>query len=55
MTRLNNETRNRILGPGVSQKEVVRRFEVARTTIVCLVQRVGQTGTVADRPRPGQE
>ena len=58
MPRLNNENRNRILGlleAGVSQKEVARRFAVARTTIVRLVQRVRQTGTVADRPRPGQQ
>ena len=57
MQRLNVEYHNRILGlldPGVSQEEVARRFAVARTTIVCLVQRVRQAETVADRPRPGQ-
>ena len=56
MPRLSNENRNRILGlldAGVSQNEVSRRFNVARSTIVRLIQRVRQTGTVADRPRPG--
>ena len=57
MPRLSNENRNRILGlldAGVSQNKVSRRFNVARSTIVRLIQRVRQTGTVADRPRPGQ-
>ena len=34
--------------------EVARRFNIARPTICCLAQLVRQTGTVADRPRPGQ-
>ena len=57
MPRLNNETRNRILGlleAGISQMGVMRRFNVARSNISCLAQSVRQTGTFADRPRPGQ-
>lgn len=57
MPRLNNENRNRILGlldAGISQKDIARRFNVDRTTIYRLVQRVRLTGTVNDRPRPGQ-
>ena len=57
MPRLNNENRNRILGlqeAGISQIEVARHFNVARSTICHLAQPVKQTGTVADRPRRGQ-
>ena len=57
MPNLNNKNRNRILGlleSGISQIEVARHFNVARLLICRLAQRVRQTGTVADRPRPGQ-
>lgn len=57
MPRLNNDNRNRILGlleAGISQSEVARRYNVARSTISRLVERVRLTGTVSDRPRTGQ-
>ena len=57
MPRLNDADRNRILGlleAGVSQNQISRQFNVARSTVVRLVRRVRQTGSVSDRPRPGQ-
>ena len=42
-----------ILESGLSQNQVARRFNVARSTIVRLVRRVEATGSVSDRPRPG--
>ena len=54
MPRLHSENRNRILGlleADISQTEVARRFNVAKSTICHLAQHVRQTGTVADRPR----
>ena len=57
MPRLHSENRNRILGlleADISQTEVARRFNVAKSTICHLAQHVRQTGTVADRPRPEQ-
>lgn len=56
MPRLNNQDRGRILGmleSGISQSRVTRRVNVARSTIVRLVRRVNETGSVSDRPRPG--
>ena len=56
MPRLNNEDRARALGMlecGQTQDNVARRFNVARSTITRLVQRVNVTGSLSDRPRPG--
>lgn len=56
MPRLSNEDRARALGmleSGRSQDYVARRFNVARSTVVRLVQRVNVTGSLADRPRSG--
>ena len=43
-----------MLGTGLSQSAVARRFGVAVSTICRLQQRHLQTGSVQDRPRPGQ-
>lgn len=56
MPRLNNDNRNRILGlldAGMSQVDVARRFHVARSTVVRLLRRYRQTGSVSDRRRTG--
>ena len=54
MQRLNFANRNKILGllaVGISQTVVAGQYNVSRSTISMLVQRVNVTGTVADRPR----
>ena len=56
MPRLNAEVRARSLAMlecGRTQDQVARRFNVSRSTIARLVQRVRATGTFADRPRSG--
>ena len=56
MPRLNLAERNQILGllaGGVSQNVVAGQYNVSRSTISRLVQRVNVTGTVDDRPRSG--
>lgn len=58
MPRLNPDERWRALGmvqAGLSYSEVGRRFNCSHHTIRRLVQRHGETGSVADRPRPGRE
>ena len=55
ISRLDNENRSRILGlleAGISRFEAARRFNISRSTIVRLVRRVGQIGTVSGRLRP---
>ena len=54
MQRLNFANRNKILGllaVGISQTVVAGQYNVSRSTISRLVQRVNVTGTVDDRPR----
>lgn len=56
MPRLGNESRQRalaLLQTGLSQNQVARRLNVHRSTIVRLLRRVRDTGSVSDRPRPG--
>ena len=56
MPRLNVDQRNQALGmlrAGVSQAAVSRQFNVSRSTISRLVERVQVTGTANDRPRSG--
>lgn len=57
MPRLTLQERERALGlleAGTSQTAVARRLHVNQSTISHLVSRHQQTGSVADRPRPGQ-
>lgn len=57
MPRLRQDLRNQIVGllqAGTSQRECARRFHVHQSTISRLHQRFVATGSVADRPRPGQ-
>ena len=57
MPRLTLQERERALGlleAGTSQTAVARRLHVNQSTISRLVSRHQQTGSVADRPRPGQ-
>lgn len=57
MPRLRQDLRNQIVGllqAGTSQRECARRFHVHQSTIFRLHQRFVATGSVADRPRPGQ-
>ena len=54
MQRLNFANRNKILGllaVGISQTVVAGQYNVSRSTISRLVQRVNVTGKVDDRPR----
>ena len=54
MPRLNFAEINQVLGylaDGISQTVVAWQYNVLRSTISRLVQRVNVTGTVADRPR----
>ena len=56
MPRLSLAHRNQILGlleAGQSQTVVAGRYNVSRSTITRLVQRVNMTGRVEDRPRSG--
>ena len=56
MPRLSNENRARALGMldcGKSQQYVARQFNVSRSTIARLVQRINTTGTLKDRQRSG--
>ncbi len=55
--RLNERQRRnavQMLLNGRSQSEVARVLNVHRSTVSRLYQRLGQTGTTDDRPRPGR-
>lgn len=57
MPRLDDASRNRaagMLAAGMPAYQVAAAFRVHPTTIYRLQERVATTGTVADRPRPGQ-
>jgi len=57
MPRLNNEQRNQAIGmlqAGTDVNQVAGAFGVHRTTISRLRDKFANTGSVKDRPRPGQ-
>lgn len=57
MGRLSSEQRQRAVGmsnAGMNQTAIARHFNVNRSTISRLLERLRVTGSVADRPRSGQ-
>ena len=58
MPRLNDAQRHSAIGMidgGLSYREIARHLWCSHQTIMKLVQRHEQTGSVSDRPRPGRE
>ncbi len=58
MPRLTNDERQRaidMLNVGVGPSEIARRMGCHQSTITRLHQRVTETGSAADRPRPGRQ
>ena len=58
MRRLGNDERHRAMGMldgGMSFRQVARHFGCSPSTIIILLQRHRETGSVNDRPRSGRE